>query len=412
MVRKVYYHDTPATFNVVFTQYVAEKLLVRVGSFKGLLLCGFKSSFNNQILSQVSKKGRVECNYILVFQSLYCLVIIGFMKNAFILLLLLATCWPCIEKPKPGAHHVIIQQKTDKLGQYIYTDLENFINAYSLLGAGTDTVSILQKEYFDKGTSALKEFSDNFALDAEHLAKSIAKYPKYYDSLYDIIERISAQEPVLEQVFHKLKSVYPEGAVPTVYYLVGGFRAGGNGGEGNYILIGAEIFNLKEDTDWGEFTSERLFYPSSITHIVAHETTHILQEDIQGADNYLSIYTNEDKGTLLAYAIREGGADYFAELISGSHINPQAHDYGEIHEKALWQLFRQDMNKTDLGDWFFYTPKEIPEWPKDLGYFMGYKITESYFQNTSDQKSAINYLLGCINYDEFLEKSGYALKFE
>lgn len=304
------------------------------------------------------------------------------------------------------------QETSDKLVEYVYTDLENFLNAYALLSEGEDTIGILQKEYFDKGTMALKEFSSNFALDAKHLAKTIAKYPKYYASLSGINERIKNQESELNEVFVRLKKLYPAGEIPTVYYLVGGFRAGGNGGEGNYVLIGTEIFDLKKDTDWNEFNKERLFYPSSITHIVAHETTHILQEDIQGTEDYISIYTDESKGTLLAYAIREGGADYFAELISGNHINPKAHEYGTLHEKELWQLFKQDMRNTDLGDWFFYTPKRFPEWPKDLGYFMGYKITESYFQNSPDQKSAINYLLSCTDYNEFLVKSGYAEKFE
>ena len=326
------------------------------------------------------------------------------------LFILLAGCTS--EKQADTTEAIAVSDRSPYADKFIYQDIDNFLQAYSLLPSDGDSTAILQREYFDKGTPGLQEFCPQFALDAPYLAKSIREHPKYYASLIDLKARLITKEPEIAQMFDRLQEVYPQAPVPTIYYLIGGLRAGGNGGEGNYVLIGAEVYALKTDTDRDEFSkNSRLYDPSGIPHIVAHETTHILQEAVQGQEDYLSIYTNEEKGTLLAYAVREGGADYFAELISGDHINPRAHAYGDLHEQELWHLFKEEMHTTELGDWFFYTPKQQTEWPIDLGYYMGYKITEAYFQNAVSRTEAIEALLSSTDYDQFLEESGYRKKF-
>ena len=42
--------------------------------------------------------------------------------------------------------------------KFVYTDLKHFIKAHNKLTEKSDTITVIQKEYLDKGTPGLKEF--------------------------------------------------------------------------------------------------------------------------------------------------------------------------------------------------------------------------------------------------------------
>jgi len=50
---------------------------------------------------------------------------------------------------------------------------------------------------------------------------------------------------------------------------------------------------------------------------------------------------------------------------------------------------------------------ETEGWPQDLGYFMGYVITESFFRRQADPKEAISEILAVTDFEQFLQRSGY-----
>lgn len=45
--------------------------------------------------------------------------------------------------------------------------------------------------------------------------------------------------------------------------------------------------------------------------------------------------------------------------------------------------------------------------PKDLGYWMGYKITKAYYDKMENKERAIDDILNITDFGEFLQKSGY-----
>ena len=49
--------------------------------------------------------------------------------------------------------------------------------------------------------------------------------------------------------------------------------------------------------------------------------------------------------------------------------------------------------------------------PADLGYYVGFRIAESYFERTTDKKKAIRDILTARDYPAFLRASGYGEKF-
>jgi len=63
------------------------------------------------------------------------------------------------------------------------------------------------------------------------------------------------------------------------------------------------------------------------------------------------------------------------------------------------------------GFGFTDDPKAAPLVFDDVQYFMGYKITESYYCRAKDKKRAIVEIHSVTDYPTFLEQSGYATSF-
>lgn len=88
-------------------------------------------------------------------------------------------------------------------------------------------------------------------------------------------------------------------------------------------------------------------------------------------------------------------------------MNKAIFSYGERNQKELWKEFSADI-KAKKGfeetDWFYNYNSDRPA---DLGYYLGYKIAESYYQNASDKKQAIKEIIEMENAVEFLAASKY-----
>lgn len=69
------------------------------------------------------------------------------------------------------------------------------------------------------------------------------------------------------------------------------------------------------------------------------------------------------------------------------------------------------MHEDDVSDWL-YNGSKSQNRPADLGYWIGYKITKAYYDKAADKKQAVADIIQIDDADEFLEKSGYASKFQ
>ena len=110
---------------------------------------------------------------------------------------------------------------------------------------------------------------------------------------------------------------------------------------------------------------------------------------------------------MLEHTFLEGTADFLGEMISGSQINNAAHEYGLGHEHALWQEFKSHFDDRQFYPWMYGRPPDGR--PNDLGYFIGYRIAEAYYNRTADKQHAIRDIIsgGNDNVRELLAKSGY-----
>lgn len=242
-----------------------------------------------------------------------------------------------------------------------------------------------QTNYLDAGSPGLKGFINMRIESGSNLSKTIKKNLNYYTAVRESTLSIEAKKGNLREHSLKLKEIYPTAVFPDVYFVIGVLNSGGTTFKGG-LIIGAEMFGKKTETFNPEINIEKLEL------IVIHELIHYQQ-------NYVR------SNTLLAQSIREGAGDFVCELVTGSHPYTEQHLYGNSHEQELWIEFSKKMNETDWTPWLYYT-KDTSR-PKDLGYWMGYKIVKAYYDKAADKSQAVHDILNITDFNEFLKKSGY-----
>jgi len=242
-----------------------------------------------------------------------------------------------------------------------------------------------QTDYLDAGSDGLKGFIKMRIESGQNLSKTIKENLAYYNAIRSSSFSISNKIDTLQKHFRIIKSIYPPAVFPDIYFVIGAKNTGGTTFKGG-LIIGAEMFGKETENFKPRLNID------VIDLTVVHEQVHFQQ-------NYVS------DNTLLAQSIKEGAADFVCELVTGSHPNKSIYEYGDSHEKELWLEFKDKMNSKDWTPWLYYT--KVQSRPKDLGYWMGYKIVKSYYDNMEDKGKAIYDILNINNFNDFLQKSGY-----
>ena len=288
-------------------------------------------------------------------------------------------------------------QNKDPLATEIVTaDLDRFWTALDKAGPGVNPV-VLDQLYLKPGSKGIKGFTKGRIKNAEYLAEVIKSHTKYYHSIKPSTDRIAGMKDQIRQSLVKLKELYPKAIFPPVYFVIGALSSGGTSSNDG-LIIGAEMYGRTDSTPTEELNDWLLTVikpVNEVPHIVAHELIHF-QQDYDG-------------GTLLAASIKEGAADFLAELISGRHINQHVHEFADPQEKELWLEFKGKMNDKDYTGWLYSSVKGRPN---DLGYWMGYKITKAYYDQAPDKQAAVEDIFHIKDFNKFLDQSGYAKKFE
>lgn len=273
---------------------------------------------------------------------------------------------------------------------FVTEDLHNFLRASARLASEADTLSVLEEEYLDRGTAGLRAFAARYDLTAERLREALREQPEAYAALASKVQVLEGQSQTYRQAYADLKHHIPAAVFPPTYFLVGAYRGIGSGSEVGTLVT---IENRSETSLRGEFTT-----------ILVHEMVHMQQALAMGPEKYQAIYGPEK--SLLALTIREGIAEYFADLVTGRMTQERARDFVRENEAELWERFTHEMLGTDDGDWMWATPKD-PAQPPRVGYVMGAMITKAYHESADDKEQAIRDILSVTDYPAFLERSGY-----
>lgn len=251
----------------------------------------------------------------------------------------------------------------------------------------SDTAAFIDTAYLAKASPGLRVWADRYGVTGATIAGAIRTHPARYAGIEVMADLVVARIPEMRRALTRLQRVHPNAAFLPIWFFVGHHEATGLARpEG--VLIAIEAIG---DT-------------SEIVPLVVHEMTHVQQALAQGLDTYRSIFGSGR--SLLKLAIREGSAEFFAELVTGRQGNAERNRYGEQHEQELWPRFKTEMHNGEPGDWMFVGPTD-PRMPTNLGYWVGYRIVKSYYARADDKAQAIRDILGVTDYAAFLERSGY-----
>jgi hypothetical protein len=272
-------------------------------------------------------------------------------------------------------------------------DVHRFVVAWKRLDPSDSTCTALA-EYLRQGSPGLNAYRQKFEVTQADLCTAVRHSPSWYSSLESKLGALDSVAIQIRAVYANFAALHPTGKAPSVYFIVGNGIAGGTitGGSDPLILIGMELNRSV----------------AGISSIVAHELVHTQQRfpfigAVTGGPSILKPL----RGTVLRHSIKEGSANFIAELLTGE---PHRNAYGEAHEAQLWEEFQREANTKDYSRWVYngWNKKALGDRPADLGYWVGYRITKSYFDNASDKQQAIRDILSIRDFNHFLEVSKYS----
>jgi hypothetical protein len=219
----------------------------------------------------------------------------------------------------------------------------------------------------------------------------------YYQSIRTTSLKFESLRPEFVMAAEKLKELYSEAIFPPIYFLMGSLNNVGTPDGYAGMLIGAEHLCKTPDSDLDsltEFDRMVIFDFAQTVPIIVHEYVHLQQK-------------NKPERTLLEYTIMEGAADFVTYLILGQYTNPDVFKFGFANEKRLWEQFEKEMQTEDTDNWLFNSYNPETGYPGNLGYFIGFRICESYYNQALDKKLAIKQILEIQDFDRFLKESKY-----
>ncbi len=291
----------------------------------------------------------------------------------------------------------------DPLTVMIHTeDAERFARLFTAT-EGKPTAEQIQKDYLDNASYGVTVFTPYRIVNATHLAAAIAAdQESYAHAIQQCLPRLREYDSDLRAIYLAMHGLYPDKPLPQIYVIFGAGNSGGTA-QPDAQVLGLEVLCKTSDTPEALRTTMRRFF--------AHETVHTLQNDP----------ADQRKSPLLAQVLTEGGADFIASLVTGETPEPQRANWAAQRESFLWSEFQKDMvatqppmNRQDPSGakqanlrWIGNYQKAPAGWPFEVGYWVGMRIWQCYFQAAADKHQAIRDVIDWNDPQSILTKSGY-----
>jgi hypothetical protein len=288
----------------------------------------------------------------------------------------------------------------------ITEDIERYWEAYDQLAnckTTEDSIVAFQTLYIDRASEGLQAFIKTRDYSAKEYVYQARKAPKYWASIRENTLSIQEKLPELRSVYAAYKKAFPDHTPPKTCFAIGSLRSAGTVQEG-YLLIGTEMIATDSNTVKTELTPwQQSVLPETfeVRSIIAHEYVHALQNF--GVGKALDFLTRRT----LFFTLIEGSADFLAQHIAGGTINGPIHHFGLQNEAQVWEKFEQDVFTNNSTRWVYNGGSETYDFPADMGYFVGARICESYYNQAEDKEQAIQDILELKHMKKFFKESGY-----
>ena len=279
-----------------------------------------------------------------------------------------------------------IHQKESNI---ITTDVANFWEAFNKITATQD--SILQYKYLDslylqKATPGLTAIRQVRNYTPQDYINAINNYPKFWASVRENTMKATQFSSEMEQGIEKLKELFPHLKPAKIYFTIGALRTGGTT-QDSLVLIGSEIAMTNQNTVSSEFPEEikenrRLYFDSNpiddLVLLNVHEYVHTQQKPF--VEN------------LLSFVIYEGVAEFVSVKAMDLPSAAPAIDYGKKNEKVKEKFEHEMFYGNNVNQWLWSdAPNDFGV--RDLGYYIGYQMSENYYEQAENKKEAIKKLI-------------------
>lgn len=299
-------------------------------------------------------------------------------------------------------------QSPKQYSNIVTTDVNNFWDAYDKITSTQD--SALQYKYLDslylqKGTHGLEAIRTARSYTPQDFIYAINNYPKFWTSIRENTLKVEKYTPELEKGIKNLKEVYPQIKPAKIYFTIGALRTNGTTID-SLVLIGAELALASKETPTNEFPEYlshlRSYFDSepgkNLVFLNIHEYVHTQQKTTVG-------------NSLLAQTVLEGVAEFVAEkALETKSPGPQI-EFGRKNDAKIKAKFEREMFSPNLYNWI-WNSADNEFGMRDLAYYVGYKICESYYKISTNKKQAIMEMIE-LDYNnereliKFVDKSGY-----
>ncbi|MGJ7031939.1 hypothetical protein [Niabella hirudinis] len=278
------------------------------------------------------------------------------------------------------------------------SDIDNFWIAFDSIqqtNSYSKKLYFINKLYIEKGTKGLKAFmkAENYS-DTTYI-NVIDKFPDFWKSIRRNTFVLKGKTNELDAPIANLKKLYPTLKDAEIYFTIGCLDAAGKISN-NMVLMGLEVSAGSLATGAYELKSFDKFASLNI-----HEYVHTQQK-------------LKSSNQLLNKVIQEGSCDFIAELALDQPMQRQYVSYGNLHFDRLKEQFKKEMFLSDWSNWLYNGPQRGDS--TDLGYFMGYEISKSYYQRAKNKAQAIKDIIELDfsnnkDVELFFKRSGFYKKF-
>jgi len=284
----------------------------------------------------------------------------------------------------------------------IASDIERFWRAFDMAKGKEENLQeeIYQTIYIDSATAGLQSWIEKRDKNVSELVDGVNSMLPFYRSIRDNTLKTVEYEMEIRAGFYALKYLYPKARFPDVYFFIWYFLATGSTTTDEGLLIAMEAQSVAKDTPLDRLPEVqhdmvRSLNLENLAAVVVHESVHLQQSD----------YSTKN---LLELSIREGTADFIAELATGRNPSQAAHAYANPRERELWKEFKSRMYTKKYDGWLGI-PKDRPA---GMAYWMGYKIVKSYYSLQENKQDALRTLIETIDYEKIFKGSKYSEKFK
>ncbi|MBY0492424.1 MAG: DUF2268 domain-containing protein [Gemmatimonadaceae bacterium] len=291
------------------------------------------------------------------------------------------------------------------LAQLVTDDVDRYWRAYDAGGKSGNSTAF-QRRYLDSATAGLREFIGLRQLTATSLVQVATAYPAYLDALHTwwTTANRTAVLSTIRANYATIKQLYPNAFFPPVTLLVGRYSTAGTAGTSG-LLVGFEFFGTDANAPLGALNSfardNQKSWATDLAPLVAHEHTHYLslRAGATSARNGAPLY---------ARVLHEGVAEFIASLVAGQPSYRTFFRTWQANEATYFAEFLQEKDGSDVSRWLYNQGSTTGGRPGDLGYFIGFRIAQAYYNRAANKAQAVRELIELRDPAGILTQSGYA----